>query len=60
MISEKPHARVLELRYPKKRLRCVCGRQLQAYDFQLDPDMVRLICPECHVELFTIELAEAE
>jgi hypothetical protein len=54
------NARVLDLSYRGQRLRCICGRRIQAHDFQLDEDRIRLDCTECFAQLFTIELlAEA-
>jgi hypothetical protein len=34
---------------------CVCGRKLQAHDFTVDPDLIRLICGGCHTLFLEIE-----
>jgi hypothetical protein len=47
----------LELHLPSRRLRCTCGHQLSAHDFDiLEPHLVRAVCSRCHCDLFTLEI----
>jgi hypothetical protein len=57
----QPSTRVqrFEARLPGRRLRCECGRQLQAYDFELlEPGTLRAVCSCCHREMLIIKLAD--
>jgi hypothetical protein len=36
-------------------LRCRCGRELKAYEFEVDRLRIRAICHRCHQDVVTIE-----
>jgi hypothetical protein len=55
----QPSSRVqhFDLRLPGRRLRCACGHQLTAHDFDiLEPKLVRAVCSRCHADLIVIEI----
>jgi len=55
----QPSGRVqhFDLRLPGRRLRCACGHQLTAHDFDiLEPKLVRAVCSRCHADLIVIEI----
>jgi hypothetical protein len=47
----------VDLQLPGRRLRCACGHQLSAHDFDIiEPRLVRAVCPRCHTDLVSIEI----
>ena len=54
---ELEHWERVDLRLPGCRLRCVCGHQLTAHDFDIvEPRLVRAVCSRCHTDLVIIEI----
>jgi hypothetical protein len=46
----------IDIRVPERRLRCTCGRQVRASDFDITtPHLVRAVCQRCHNDLFVVE-----
>jgi hypothetical protein len=47
----------VDLHLPNRRLRCACGHQLIAHDFDIvEPRLVRAVCSRCHADLVSIEI----
>lgn len=54
---ELEHWEHVDLRLPGNRLRCACGHQLTAHDFNIiEPRLVRAVCSRCHADPVIIEI----